>query len=104
MPSREPSRYFVLCGEDNEAQRYAAARLLRQAGFEVAEASTGEEALRLALSRSDTGNTDHPSGCNEYPDGWCCAADVKADGTEGTEAILKVLRRVLRGPAAAASA
>ncbi len=53
MPSREPSHCTVLYVEDNEAQRYAVMRLLRQAGFEVIEASRGEDALRLVLSHPD---------------------------------------------------
>lgn len=53
MPSREASQYSVLYAEDNEAQRYAVVRLLRQSGFEVMEATTGEDVLRLVASRPD---------------------------------------------------
>ncbi|WP_088892046.1 hybrid sensor histidine kinase/response regulator [Leptolyngbya ohadii] len=43
----------VLTVDDNEATRYMVARMLRQAGFEVKEAATGEEALRLAAEQPD---------------------------------------------------
>ncbi len=38
----------VLVVDDFEAGRYSKARLLRNAGFEVVEASTGAEALEIA--------------------------------------------------------
>ena len=38
----------ILIVDDNDASRYAKARTLRQAGFEVKEAASGDEALRLA--------------------------------------------------------
>lgn len=38
----------ILVVDDNEAERYYVARVLRKAGFEVTEAGTGQEALRLA--------------------------------------------------------
>jgi PAS domain S-box-containing protein/putative nucleotidyltransferase with HDIG domain len=38
----------ILNVDDNDAGRYATTRILRQAGFEVQEAATGREALRLA--------------------------------------------------------
>jgi PAS domain S-box-containing protein len=40
-------RQRILVVDDNEAGRYASGRVLRQAGFEIAEAGTGSEALRL---------------------------------------------------------
>jgi signal transduction histidine kinase len=43
-----PPPVRVLNVDDNEATRYALTRVLRQAGFEVGEAGTGEEALRRA--------------------------------------------------------
>lgn len=43
--------HTILFVDDSEANRYAGARLLRKAGFEVLEASTGQEALAL-LSRN----------------------------------------------------
>ncbi|HEX5870604.1 MAG TPA: ATP-binding protein [Longimicrobium sp.] len=41
---------LVLNVDDYEAGRYATSRVLRQAGFEVVDAATGEEALRLVRS------------------------------------------------------
>ncbi len=38
----------ILIVDDNDAGRYSTTRILRQAGFEVQEAATGREALRLA--------------------------------------------------------
>ncbi|WP_420126043.1 ATP-binding protein [Longimicrobium sp.] len=42
---------LVLNVDDYEAGRYATSRVLRQAGFEVVDAATGEEALRLVRSQ-----------------------------------------------------
>jgi DNA-binding response OmpR family regulator len=42
---------LILAVDDNEAGRYAKARILRLAGFEVIEAGTGQDALRLARER-----------------------------------------------------
>ena len=44
----EPKAITVLNVDDYEPGLYARSRTLRQAGFEVVEASTGGEALRLA--------------------------------------------------------
>ena len=38
----------ILAVDDNDAFRYSVARRLRDAGFQVIEAATGAEALRLA--------------------------------------------------------
>lgn len=38
----------ILVVDDNDAERYYVARVLRRAGFETSEAATGSEALRLA--------------------------------------------------------
>jgi PAS domain S-box-containing protein len=43
----------ILAVDDNEAKRYALTRILRRAGFEVEEASSGAEALERAESRPD---------------------------------------------------
>lgn len=43
----------VLVADDNEAKRYLLVRWLSQAGFQVLEATTGEEALALASERPD---------------------------------------------------
>jgi PAS domain S-box-containing protein len=44
----EESKFNILIVDDNDASRYAKGRTLRQAGFEVKEAASGDEALRLA--------------------------------------------------------
>jgi PAS domain S-box-containing protein len=46
-------RARILCVDDTEAQRYAVSRILRKAGFEVLETSTGEQALEMMSSRPD---------------------------------------------------
>ena len=43
---------IILNVDDNEPGRYATTRILNRAGFQVIEASTGKEALRLAHSAS----------------------------------------------------
>ncbi len=43
----------ILVVDDKEASRYTVARLLRKQGYEVREAASGEEALRLAAGRPD---------------------------------------------------
>ena len=43
----------ILVIDDNEAERYYVARVLRKAGFEVQEGATGQEALRLAQQHPD---------------------------------------------------
>jgi PAS domain S-box-containing protein len=49
-----PRRQRILVVDDNEAGRYATGRVLRQAGFETAEAGTGGDALkRAAQDRPD---------------------------------------------------
>lgn len=48
----QPTPELILIVNDNEAGRYATNRILTRAGFQTLEASTGEEALRLARSAS----------------------------------------------------
>ncbi|MET0533368.1 MAG: histidine kinase dimerization/phosphoacceptor domain -containing protein [Steroidobacter sp.] len=43
---------LILTVNDNEAGRYATSRILTRAGFQMLEAGTGEEGLRLARSAS----------------------------------------------------
>jgi diguanylate cyclase (GGDEF)-like protein/PAS domain S-box-containing protein len=45
--------FTILNVDDNEATRYATSRILRQAGFEVREATNGAEALRLVEENPD---------------------------------------------------
>lgn len=47
-----PSSEIILNVDDNEPGRYATTRILNRAGFQVIEAGTGTEALRLARSAS----------------------------------------------------
>lgn len=49
----KPETHRILVVDDNEAGRYALARVLRRAGFETLEAGTGAEALSRV-------NRDHP--------------------------------------------
>ncbi|MDY7077782.1 MAG: PAS domain-containing protein [Chloroflexota bacterium] len=49
----QPSRITILNVNDDNAVRYAIGRVLRRAEFEVVEAATGEEALRLAREHPD---------------------------------------------------
>jgi len=49
----ETARAKILNVDDNEAGRYSSTRLLTQAGFEVMEAATGAEALKLATRIPD---------------------------------------------------
>ena len=49
----EKPKATVLVVDDTEASRYAVCRVLRQGNFDVREAATGEEALRLAAEGVD---------------------------------------------------
>ena len=51
MPDRSKPR--ILTVDDNAAGRYVTSRILQQNGFEVIEAATGREALRLAEELPD---------------------------------------------------
>jgi CheY-like chemotaxis protein len=46
------STHTILVVDDQPAALYAASKLLKKAGFQTLEASTGEDALRLAKSAS----------------------------------------------------
>ncbi len=46
----EPAKVLILNVDDYEPARYARTQTLRRAGFDVREAATGDEALRVALS------------------------------------------------------
>lgn len=53
-PNRaESSTFKVLIVDDNEALRYSLVRCLRQAGYQTIEASSGEQALKLADEKPD---------------------------------------------------
>ena len=49
----EKSVETILYADDTEAQRYAVSRVLRNAGFRVLEACTGQQALEMSASRPD---------------------------------------------------
>ena len=49
----DASKIKILAVDDNEALRYSLARTLRDAGYQVVEATTGSEALRLATQGPD---------------------------------------------------
>jgi two-component sensor histidine kinase len=51
-PTNEPTNELILVVNDNEAGRYATSRILARAGFQLLEAGTGEDALRLVRSAS----------------------------------------------------
>lgn len=54
MPgTTENSVETILYADDTEAQRYAVSRVLRNAGFRVLEARTGQQALEMSASRPD---------------------------------------------------
>ncbi|HET7459354.1 MAG TPA: ATP-binding protein [Gemmatimonadaceae bacterium] len=74
----------ILTVDDNEATRYMVARMLRRAGFEVREATTGEEALRLT--------TQAPPAISP-PD--LVILDVRLPDVNGME----VCRRIKQNPA-----
>lgn len=74
------SKVTLLVVDDTAASRYALARGLRQLGFQVVEAATGEEALRLA------------PGCSAV------LLDVRLPDILGTD----VCRRLREGPSTGA--
>lgn len=47
-PALDRSQHSVLVVDDNSSSRYATARTLRAAGFNIVEAAAGAEALELA--------------------------------------------------------
>jgi len=53
LDSVPKSRARILCVDDTEAQRYAVSRILRNAGFDVLEAATGQQALEMMGSQPD---------------------------------------------------
>jgi PAS domain S-box-containing protein len=54
MPDTQPApQPTILYVDDAEAQRYAVARVLRRAGFQVSEASSGQQALQMVALGPD---------------------------------------------------
>lgn len=79
---------LILNVDDTEANRYATTRILRKAGYEVVEARTGEEALRLAAeSRPEMVLLDI-----HLPDmlGYEVARRLRADPGQATTPILQI--------------
>src|SRR5215472_5217732 len=83
-----PTTGLILVVDDNEVGRYTKARILRDAGYEVVEGGTGEEAFRLVTERSprlvllDVNLPD--------VDGWEVARRLKANPDTASVAILQV--------------
>ncbi len=88
-----PSPGTVVCVDDDAATRYTIALALRRAGFEVREASTGAEALRLAAEKPDLIILDV-----NLPDvgGFEVCARIKADPATAAVPVLH-LSGVARG-------
>ena len=80
-----PSPGTILCVDDDASTRYAFALALRQEGFEVREAATGAEALRLAAEKFDLIILDV-----QLPDlgGFEVCSRLKADPTTSTVPVL----------------
>ena len=53
MPEPQQTSPTILYVDDTEAQRYAVSRVLRRAGFEVMQASSGRQALEMSTSGPD---------------------------------------------------
>lgn len=84
----EPHRpSTILYVDDTEAQRYAISRVLRRAGFEVAEASTGSQALTMTALGPDLVVLDV-----NLPDisGFEVCQRIKANGATSHTPILQV--------------
>ncbi len=93
--STHRERILVLNVDDYEAGRYATSRILRQAGFDVREAATGHEALRLTAS-------EHPDMVLldvNLPDlnGFEVCRRIKSDPSTGSIPVL-YLSAAYRGP------
>ena len=89
-----PDSNRILIADDNESGRYTKARILRNAGFDVVEAATGNDALRLAA---------------EYPlrliildvkmpdiDGWEVCRRLKTDPATASVPILQISATYVR--------
>jgi len=79
---------LILVVDDTETSRYRTSRILRRAGFEVAEASRGEEALRLIREHAprlvvlDVNIPD--------VDGWEVCRRIKADPVTASVLVLQL--------------
>jgi len=85
---------LIVIADDNESARYTKGRILRNAGFDVAEAATGDEALLLVRERSprlvilDVQMPDI--------DGWEVCRRLKADPATASVLILQVSATYVR--------
>src|SRR5215470_3750282 len=83
-----PTTALILVVDDNEVGRYTKARILRDAGYEIIEGGTGEDAFRLVTERSprlillDVNLPDL--------DGWEVCRRLKANPDTASVAILQV--------------
>src|SRR5262245_60132962 len=79
---------LILVVDDNEPARYTKSRILRDAGYEVTEAATGDEALRLVAERPPRLillDVNLPG-----VDGWEVCRRLKADPATASVAVLQV--------------
>src|SRR5262245_3206470 len=79
---------LILVVDDNEPARYTKVRILRDAGYEVVEAATGDEALRLVaewVPRLILLDVNLPG-----VDGWEVCRRLKADPATASVAVLQV--------------
>ena len=85
--SMRSGRVTVLCVDDNDASRYSVVRVLRAGGYDVLEATTGAEALRLLSSVPDLITLDV-----QLPDidGFEVCRRIKADPNTAHVPILHV--------------
>jgi len=85
MPSKP--KITILNVDDNDAARYVISRILRKAGFEVKEAATGRDALRLVKENPDLIILDV-----NLPDmnGFEVCQRIKADPTGASIPVLHV--------------
>jgi signal transduction histidine kinase len=86
--STDDARDLILVVDDTETSRYRTSRVLRRAGFEIAEASRGEEALRFIRDHAprlvvlDVNIPD--------VDGWEVCRRIKADPTTASVLVLQL--------------
>jgi signal transduction histidine kinase len=79
---------LILVVDDNEPARYTKSRILREAGYEVVEAATGDDALRLVVERMPRLillDVNLPG-----VDGWEVCRRLKADPATASVAVLQV--------------
>ena len=88
------SRALIIVVDDNDAGRYGKARGLRQAGFDVLEAATGEDGLRMAAERA----ADVVICDVRLPDinGWEVVRRLKEEPRFGAPLVLQVSATYVR--------